>query len=347
MNPKQEMQNSKVIFGSIVGVALLLIVIMVIYSKSDVLESSNKLPDGQLSENKGKTTYEVNTEKYPFIYNFQDIPYGIAVPAKGIARVEGGYAYSAGSYGLVVSEVSTSRTLQAYSSDVYASIYATKESASLSELLQEEGYINGYKALYAIYSVQLKDISKNLFQIAYLIELDEQENIIVLASMDNREDLLVGARDLLVEMLGSLAVMDTSSDIPSDDNQQSEQPANEDGIVTREAQVEAEYDYETLYLTFSYMDIKSKPQECKAFDKNGVEYPSVDEKPGSISFKIPNVKEGDIIKLIVTSGDLKGATVDQMEYADYLKSVSDSEVGVLHVEESEVTTTEESNEATE
>lgn len=334
MGEKKDLLKAKRIVMLVLAVAAILVVMMIIYSKSDMLVTDNSFPSGNLSEQKTETLYSVDEKKYPQTYLFKDIPYSVAVPSKGIAKVEGGYAYKAAPYGLVVAEVASARSLQAYSSDVYASLYATTNQAMIRELFKEEGYINGFRALYAIYSVKLDEMSKTLYQVAYFLELDEHENIVLLATMDSR-DLLTGARDMLREMISSVYFTDSVAEVPTsvDEDKNNSVETDSDGIVTREAYITAEYDYEIMLLTFSYMDIKSKPQMCKVFDINGIEYLPVDEKPGSISFKIPNVSKGDDIKLIVTSGDLKGASVEQIEYSEYQHIQDERSEGTLHVEE--------------
>lgn len=337
MNKKTDLLRSKRIVATALAVAVVLIVIMVIYSKTDIIEDTETLPDSLLTAERGLTEFDVDMEKYPLMYVFEDIPYAICVPSKGLTKVEGGYAYKAGEYGLIVSEVSPSRTLQAYSSDVYSSLYAEKGQAQINELSTEEGFINGYKATYAIYDIFLQKSNKHIFQVAYLLEVDK-ENVLLIITMDKPDEpfeKLENGRDILVEMIKTLSLYDRQTEERSEETPADSNPDETDDVVTREAFITAEYDYEMLYLTFSYMDIKSKPQECKAFDKNGIAYEAVDEQPGSISFKIPNVKAGEDIKLLVTSGDLKGSTVEQMEYSDYMSSQSAAEEGTLHVEETE------------
>ena len=340
---KKERTFDKKVVGIIIAGVIILFAMLMIYTYGYAEKDSKPdYPESGLSNSQGSKVYEIDEEILPFEYHFEDIPYSVGVPTKGILYVEGGYVYNYNSNGLIVAEVATERTLMAYTQDVYGSLYAIKEQPSIVEVSHDDGFLNGYQTSYDLYKVSINEenLKKTIYQIAYLFKTGD-ENILLLMNTENIDNL-VTIRDFLVTMSKSLVNESSLKQITqkteiSEDVSQSGTSSDEDETprkaVTREALITAELDYEEMFLTFYYMDVSMVPQEIYVLDKNDIRYDAVEMSAGSVSFLIPTVSEGDDIKLVVTSENLKGTTVEQMEYKDHLKEIEQMEEGTLHVEE--------------
>lgn len=332
--------NKKMVIIVALGALILFAMLMVYTYGYNRKDTAVEYPSGELASSAGGTVYEVDSEVFPYAYNFVDIPYSVGVPDKGMLYVEGGYVYSYDSKGLLVAEVAKERTLMSYTQDVYSSLYATKEQPEVKECVSEQGYLNGYGATYGFYEISLKDIDKTVYQLAYLLDVGTEKVLLLMNTEEKDSEVFVGMRDFLVTMSRSLVNTEAASNAsqtevePRTQGEGMDVDADEDpDAVTREAAIVAELDYEELFLTFCYMDVTAVPREVYVLDKDGNRYNSVEMAAGSVSFVIPDVSEGDELTLVVTSENLKGTTVEQMEYSEHLKELEAQEEGTLHVEE--------------
>lgn len=342
MKPKKTESafNKKLVLVVAVGAVVLFAMLMIYTYGYNKKGTTVEYPSGDLASSAGGTVYEIDSNVLPFEYHFVDVPYSVGVPDKGILYVEGGYAYSHDSKGLIVAELASERTLMSYSQDVYSSLYATKEPPEIKECVSEQGYLNGYPATYGVYEIALKDIDKTVYQIAYLLDVGDEKILMLMNTEERENEIFTGMRDFLVTMSRSLIDTKTASNAIRAEVNQDEANVNGDadsdedsGAVTREATIEAELDYEELFLTFCYMDVTTVPQDVYVLDKEGTRYNSVEMAAGSVSFLIPKVAKGDELTLVVTSENLKGTTVEQMEYSEHLNELETLEEGNLHVEE--------------
>ncbi len=318
----------------LVFIAIALIVFVVVYSIIGNAKKVKRYPDALLMKEAGKPAYELDEKLLPFVYSFNDMDYAIGVPSKGLIYVEGGYAYSQPDFGLVISEVSKPRSMEAFSADIYPSLYAIQNPPEVKQLKGDEGYINQYPAKYGVFSVYMKDIDLLVYEVCYLIECD-RENVILLANVEGYDlEKLNKARDMLMAVAKSLTPYRASSSSETVVEEQSKAEVKTDpGAVTREAIIPSERDYENLRLSFVYMDVSSSPEECYVIDPNGDRVNPIQKDPGEIVFLLGKVAAGDEINVIVTSRDLKGTSVEQMEQTDYLNEKTQMTEGVLHVEE--------------
>ncbi len=182
-----------------IGLAGIVILgLMVLYFVSN---KSSTFPIGKLTASPSDHVYERNKEMFPIFCQFDDIPYAIGVPSKGITKVEGGYAYTTNGMGIIVAEVSNARTMAAYSADMYSSLYAVQSQPTVNEVLSEKGYMNGFAASYGVYKVTISELDKNIYEFMYMLEAGK-ENIVVAATTESEKtEDYVAARDYLITMI--------------------------------------------------------------------------------------------------------------------------------------------------
>lgn len=295
-------------------------------------------PTGNLSTTQGETTYKRDEAVFPLMYQFEDIPYVVGVPSKGITKVEGGYAYTVNGMGIIVSEVSNARTMLAYSSDMYSSLYAVQSQPDVEEKYTEEGYINGYAATYGVYEVRLAELNKTIYEFAYFLKADKESIVLAATTESKKGDDYIAARDYLISMVNTIARYSAEEGSVTDETEdkavEAEKEQNfENGSIERQAVLTASQDYEKMCLIFSYINVKATPDECYVLDAHNKKYNAAFVNPGEYGFVVPNVAEGDDITVCIKSKELDGATLTQQEYADYQREQESYKEGTLHVEE--------------
>lgn len=335
----------------LVFVGITIIALMVYYF---VAGRTVSYPEGNLSDSPGQTTFTRDETMFPLLYQFQDIPYIVGVPSKGIAKVEGGYAYAYNDMGIIAAEVSKARTMNAYSADMYSSIYSVQSQSSVKELHMEDGYINGYGASYGVYEVFLPEMNKTVYEFMYLLKVDKESIILAATTESKKSDDFVAARDYLCKMINTVAYYtdeETPTEVTEEEKMLSEDGTSsksenmyDDSLMTRQAVLTATQDYNKMCLIFSYINVKESPEVCYVVDAGGSKYNSAFVSPGEYGFVIPNVSEGDDLTVFIKSKSLDGATLSQQEYSDYLDEKNGYKEGNLHVEdyEDEDTTSSES-----
>ncbi len=335
-----------------IGIFAVIILGLMIYNF--VSGKSSSFPSGNLSNTQGATKFEKDDTTLPYFYQFEDIPYVIGTPSKGITKVEGGFAYTFNGMGLVIAEVSNARTMLAYSTDMYSSLYAVQNPPDIKEVSAEDGFINGYAASYAVYEARLPELDKTVYELMYLLKVDKESVVIAATSESNKKDELTIARDFLAQMINTLAYYSDSNTEQTPDVigetetvDVSKQTSQDDATVIKQAVLTAAQDYSQMCLIFSYVNVSNEPEECYVLDKKGKKHNASFIHPGEYGFVISNVTEGDDFTVCIKSKELDGAMFSQQEYSDYQREQEGYREGNLHVEEGMEEAVEPSIESTE